>query len=661
MSDSVAKRSAMKKGQTTRSPIRIHHAQPQALEAPGIASELLADPADKTVKVEYLEDDSKVFQITIPAWSDMAPQPFYDTLTVTHVQSSTPILEDTFTRDDAGKFPLPITLNREVLDRWVDGDNSFEYEIIKYNGTTEGSDRLTLKFDRKPPYDKGTPVAFEPVADITDANIATVTLTLPVYPDRQDGDKVFWFWLKEVPGEGEVVDPAGIADVGALPQDIPVDADIIKALGDGGVYALYVLVDKAGNISRISAPREVGVAIGPLPDNLKLPEVAAAADGVIDQEDVFDGVFVRVLAFDNAKPTDEVRVIWGSHESEWRAVGNLNAFPMDFPMTPSVVWESYGAASTGEVDVKVAYEVRRGAVPQGGKDITVMVNLERIGPVDPDNPDPEWPDPVNPRLPLPAVYGEVSETENELLPEDEFKDALLLLTIDASLKPDDVLKFYWDDAHLDTLDYPLEADDIGEELRFTVPWSDIAARGNDIVPVHYKVSRPGNPNEVWSDAVDVDVTAIDIHPEKPAFLGGNTSAPIGWLTCSALYDNDNPSDLDPAIRVQVPDLAQYGLKLDDKVILKWTAVQGFVGDEPVEGVDKTEEITLTELNINGFVWRVQPYAEHILPIYHAAPPDRDGRGRVHYEFELNGRTYESDIEEQVVSMHDASGVCPLRP
>ncbi|WP_156335894.1 hypothetical protein [Pseudomonas sp. NBRC 111123] len=661
MSDSAGKRPAVNKGQPKLRPIRIHHAQPLALSAPGVDTVMIADPADNTVKVEYLEDDSKVFRITIPTWV-LAPPGRYDTLVVRHVQSGTPVLENEFNRDDADKFPLAIEFNRAQLDAWSDGVNSFDYQVMYYNGMEDASGPLDVRFDRKPPYDKAYPAAFPVIANITDANMATVKLSLPDYPDRADGDKVFWFWLNEVPAEGEDVDPDGFADVGKLPQDIPVPADVIRARGDGGIYALYVLMDKAGNVSRISAAREVGVAVGPLPGNLKDPVVNAAADGVIDQQDVFDGIVVQVLAFDNAKPTDQVRVIWGSDESEWREVGSLNAFPMDFRMTPKVVWDSYGGSSKGEVAVTVAYEVRRGTVPQGGRGIEVMVNLERIGPVGPGpDPDPEWPDPVNPRLPLPAVYGKVSDTENELLPVDEFENARLMLVIDKTLQEKDELTFYWDDAHLDSLDYPLASDDIGEEVEFEVPWAAIAARGNDIVPVHYKVRRPGNPNVVGSDTVDVDVTAIDIHPEKPEFLGGNTGAPVGWLTCGALYDEDNPDPLDPAIRVRVPDLAQYGLKAGDTVTLKWTAVQGFVGETVIPGVALEEAIELTATNINGFVWRVQPYEDHILPIYDFAPPDHDGRGRVHYEFKLAGRSYVSDIEEQVVSMHGPSGSCPLKP
>lgn len=74
MSDSSGKRPAVKKSQPKLRPIRIHHAEPQALEAPSVDAAIIADPADNTVKVEYLEDDQNVFQITIPAWNLAPPK-----------------------------------------------------------------------------------------------------------------------------------------------------------------------------------------------------------------------------------------------------------------------------------------------------------------------------------------------------------------------------------------------------------------------------------------------------------------------------------------------------------------------------------------------------------------------------------------------------------
>lgn len=636
------------------------------LEAPQIDDALLADKSDMTVRSKYLKDESLTFTLGIALWPSLAPElpNFVDTLTVRHMQTNKVVFSGTYDQGNASEFPLQINFTRAQRDEWGEGTNTFNYEVLSYNGVSTVSDDLVLKFDRNPPYRDGRPAKFPSITDITDSNISAVTLQLPSYTDRADGDILYWFWLKEIPENPSQVSPTGIVSVESnLPQAVPVPADVIRDLGDGGIYVVYALQDKAGNISRLSDFTEVGVAIGPLPSNLKPPQVPTVTAGLITQEDVFKGVQVHVPLFDNFKPTDQIRVIWKDEAQPWREVGNAGVFPQIFDISAMTVWNSYGQASTGIVKVEVAYEVRRGTVLQGKQAIEVNVNLERIGPVDP-GPDPDWPDLVNPRLPTPEVYGEVSNKLNELLPEDEYKDATLVLQVHTSLLEKDVLAFYWNDVHLDTLDHTLTASDIGEELERVVPWEAIKAQGNGDIPVHYRVSRPGNPNTALSSDVTVAVSAIVIHPDKPEFLGGNTQPPVGWLTCGALYDDAAPSDLDPAIRVQVPDLAQYGLTVGDKVTLHWTAVHGFTGETAIPEIDLEEEIELTTANLNGFVWRVQPYDRHILPIYHfdqTATPVHDGRGRVHYTFTLAGEDYASDVVEQIVSMHNAVEPCPLRP
>ncbi|MBA1187470.1 hypothetical protein G7Z99_00205 [Pseudomonas entomophila] len=648
---------------------RAAHVQALApLEAPRIDDTLLADKTDMTVWSRYLLDDKLTFRLSIASWPNLAPPVpgLVDTLTVRHVQSNKVVFSGEYNQNNASEFPLQLDFSRSQLDEWGEGNNTFNYEVRSYNNASSVSDDLALKFDRFPPYRNTTPAKFPSIADVTDSNIGAVKLQLPPYADRADGDKVYWFWLNELPDDPSAVPPTGMAPVEAtLPQMLTVPADTIRALGDGGVYVLYALEDKAGNVSRLSEYTEIGVAIGSLPSNLKAPLVPTVTAGLVTQQDVFNGVQVHVPSFDNYKPTDQVRAIWGGAAQPWRELGNAGVFPQVFDISGRTVWNSYGAASTGEVTVDVAYEVRRGTVPQGRSAIQVSVNLERIGPVDPGpDPDPDWPDPVNPRLPAPKVYGETSDTLNKLLPKDEYQDARLVLLVDGSLREDDVLTFYWNDVHLDTLDYLLAAADIGQVLERVVPWAAIKAQGNGDIPVHYRVGRPGNPNIVLSRNVPVAVSAIGIHPDKPEFLGGNTEAPVGWLTCAALYDDAAPSPLDPAIRVQVPDLAQYGLAVGSTVTLKWTAVHGFTDETPIPGVDLSEDVVLTAANLNGFVWRVQPYDQHILPIYEfdqSVPPTLDGRGRVHYSFTLANKVYTSDVEEQIVSMHDVIGACPLRP
>ncbi|MCO6690833.1 hypothetical protein KMZ27_16215 [Pseudomonas shirazica] len=119
--------------------------------------------------------------------------------------------------------------------------------------------------------------------------------------------------------------------------------------------------------------------------------------------------------------------------------------------------------------------------------------------------------------------------------------------------------------------------------------------------------------------------------------------------------------MDPAIRVLIKGLGDYGLKAGDQLTMHWYAVHNFSGEERIDDTVLDEVIDLTEADLAELVWRVQPYDEYILPIYNYHATIHYGRGRVYYSFSLDGKTVNSELAEQVVSMHDAAGSCPLRP
>lgn len=648
---------------------RAVNSEGKALVKPGIDPTLLADTRDGTVFSAVLTDATKNLLISIEAWPSLegTPAGFFDVLEIYHTSASgvsTLLSSEEYTGADVGKFPLSMVIDKDRVESWVDGPQLFNYKVKPWNGSapTE-SEVLSLIFDRMPPYGNSTPVALPALGyDVVDANINNVSVELPDYDTYAVGDKVYVYWLNHVPEDPSMISPVASDVIDVLPKTLKVPADEIKAVGDGGVYVLYALVDKAGNISRLSLPMAVGVAVGPLPSGLQDPAVPLAADGLIDQEDAWAGVVVEVPSFDNWKSTDWVQVRWGAVGLGWREIGSAPKFPLEFVVLPNQLWDQYGATSTGNVETNVSYELRRGAVPQGGKDIDVDVNLEVIGPTDPGT-DPGWPDPVNPKLSLAEVFGRSSGALNTLLPEDEKQDAVLKVTIDAAFKEGDIVSFYWDDKHVVEIDYTLAAKDLGAEINVDVPWAYIEARNNGSVPVCYVVERPGVPNRPKSPSTIVNVEAIVLRPDAPAFLGGNTSAnpPEGWLTCGALYDDENPSPLDPAIRVLIKGLGDYGLKAGDQLTMHWYAVHNFSGEERIDDTVLDEVIDLTEADLAELVWRVQPYDEYILPIYNYHATIHYGRGRVYYSFSLDGKTVNSELAEQVVSMHDAAGSCPLRP
>ncbi|WP_410480121.1 hypothetical protein [Pseudomonas sp. DCA-1] len=668
MNKQVSKWAAAEQARQSVRGARARAVEVAPLDPPTIKESLLADPADNTVKNSVLLNPAENLIIDLQAWDTFAPPDsgLFDTLYVYHT-AATGGPEEMFNRefnaDDKPGFPFAFTVPKAKIELWGEGEHKFSCEVQPYNGgdRIKSDGELSLIFDRVPPYGQALPAPFTPIADVTDANIDSVDLAFPEYDDYKAGDTVHVYWLKSVPDDLSEFKPVVSVPVQAPPQALRVPKKAIEDMGDGGVYALYLLVDKAGNISKLSQYLPVGVAIGPLPTGLQDPVVplAPSGDGLIDQEDVFTGVSVQIPEFSNFKPTDELEVTWGTLKLGWQPIGNAPRFPLVVNLTSLQVWEQYGSSSSGDVQTPVSYELRRGAVSAGSKSIDVNVNLERIGPVDP-NPDPEWPGPVNPKLGPVTVTGAISGKANELTPADETHPASLTFLLDAAFKEGDNITFYWGGQHIADADYPVENGDPGSNITCEIPWEYIEAGKNGTVPVHYEITRTGIPNKTASPSTDVLVNAIVLRPEAPAFLGGNTEAPVGWLGCKSLFDPNDPTDTVPSIRVQVPDLAQYGLTESDTVTMHWTAVHGYSGDTKIPGIDKTEDIALTGGKLNGFVWRIEPYDKHILPIPNYSTTIREGRGRVTYSFTLEGKPYTSLTLEQIVSMHQLGAACPLR-
>ncbi|HDS1735569.1 hypothetical protein [Pseudomonas sp. BP8] len=645
--------------QHARQAVRSARAQAVGTDAqlapPGIPAALIADATDNTVLAAYLKDDDKDLSITIPKWDLVAPSRDPDKFILSVDDGKDELYSGEYTSDDESLFPLELKLDRARVRAWGDGPRTFKYTVERYNGALDESTELVLRLDTRPPYQDKPPTVFPVIPNVLDGNKGTVTVSLPDYTDRAPKDHVWVFWVKGVPEDPWSVEPVAKVEVTAADQSITIPVDKIEAIGNGGVNAFYVLLDKAGNVSHMSDYRQVGVALGAWPTVYEDPSVPLANDLLIDQEDVALGVEVHVKAFDNSDPLDEVQVTWGAYSSPWTPVGPPK-FPMIFPIAGLDIWAAYGKETgAGSVDAHVTYSVRRGSVTMGTKAIDVAVNLERIGPVDPGpDPDPDWPDPINSKM-LPAlIQGKVSATDNVLTEADENQPAELSVDIDAAFQENDIVSFYWAGNHVAEADITLGAGQPGTTLTAEIPWSYIMGSGNGTVAVHYRVTRTDNPNPPQSPITNVAVDAIVLRPDAPAF-----DIPSGrYLNCSALWTPGGDHADDPAFRVQVPDLSVHGVKAGDTVTLKWRATT-FDKETAIPAVDLEETIEVDATTVKGFIWRVQPYADHILPIDQADPADRDGYGYAHYEFELGGKTVRSLDAKAPVSINGPAGTCDL--
>lgn len=142
---------------------------------------------------------------------------------------------------------------------------------------------------------------------------------------------------------------------------------------------VYVLVDKAGNISRLSKPRSVTVALGTMPANLQAPLVPLADDGLVDRLDAVQGVKVHVLEYENWKQTDEVSVSWAGSLVGRRQIGEGETFPLVFSVSLDVLRHEYGDPPVGTKAMPVSYTVFRGGSPAVIRTLLLMPISKRSG------------------------------------------------------------------------------------------------------------------------------------------------------------------------------------------------------------------------------------------------------------------------------------------
>lgn len=638
------------------------YTEPSQLKDLVVDDELFADKADGTVKNVYILPGGPDFIVKVPAWVFTEE----DTLRIEHSRDNVgfeTIHEETIRYfDDDLENPYPVKLDISLDALSTEGVHYLRSYVLSDSLEEEWSDSLTLRFDRVPPYARTLPAKFLPVPVVTDDSLAAqggnVILELPAYPDWQAGDRVLWYWLKEVPKDiGDIQEVANALTTGQV-QQLQVPEDIVRQAGDGGLFAVYVLVDKAGNISQISDYVAIDVALGKLPAVFGDPVVplATAADSyLIDQGDALEGVEVWVPLFADWKATDTVRVTWKTAELLAEPVGSAPAEYVRVKVDSATLLQEYDGTALPE-ETTVRYDVYRGTHKLGGAQTQVYVNFDSI---DPGWPGPDWPEQVHSGLELAHVNGRGSSSnEDELDSGDTGLDADIKIVLSDLIEEDDILTLDWG-SQAQAVAYVVTAQNKTDgESEFPVPWSVIEAEGNKVVTIHYWVSRPGVHNPIKSGVTSVAVSAVVITADPVDFLEKNAN---GQLNCTSIK-NSLPHADNGAVQLVVPDLSEYEKYGPiTEVEITWWAVKGgqeSQGEDEVPGVREVFKVSIgPDAPLEGFIWRV-PYDKHVAPTY---DPDNPlfyrARARVTYRFTAGSETIVSKRGDIVLAMYQPSGAC----
>ena len=557
--------------------------------------------------------------------------------------------------DIRGDHPDPMIQEIPLVSfEYIHGAFEFRYLVEGGNdgGAAIPSETTPIVLDIIPPYGNEYPTNLDLTeGPITDANSNAVVATIPSYPDQADGDRIGVYWVKDkVPEEVSGWPPIGGFQAIPIDRKFPIPQSTIIDAGDGDFFACYVLLDKAGIDSRVGGSVKMPVALGPLPTDpfpaLTVRHADEISDELIDRDDAFLGVYADIKTeITNWKIGDSLTVTWGDQTLD--TPYPINQFPVNIPVPWTVLKAAYDFQTPGSQDTIVQYDYFRGSLLLGSANVMIKVDLSKVGPENPDEPNP-----VNPALGVVTVES-YSSLIDKIETGDVNQPAKIHLKPYEGIDSDQEIEFFWGGKSIGTHTVTTEVPG-GPDIEFTVNWADIEAAGNGDVDVWFTVSHPDFINEEKSKPKSVAVSAVPIVLPSPEFP---TLDPAwNWLNCPSLELTDDTSY---GVRVHIP-VSKY-LVEGAKIKLKWTSFidRGTTTPIPGDPLESGELTVSKDQADNGFDWWIRPYETYFLPIYNA-DSDNAGSGKIEYTLLIQGNE-EPGVATVEIGMYTSSGSCPIPP
>ncbi|MEG8236134.1 hypothetical protein [Pseudomonas orientalis] len=539
------------------------------------------------------------------------------------------------------------------------GINKLKYKIdVSSVGNSTESNPQLLIIDLEPPYASfvGTIPAPIPPVDLPDSVDADYFSSKPnqtaifKFPDyvgqgKAPGDKALLYFadLDEpyLPTAGDT------NPFWTIPADLslPLPLSVVQGHPDGLHNLRYVIVDAAGNESRLSGAFDLDVSLFPKPGNFKVPtiDLAVPGDGLLNRADVaaLNGAIVRIAQYDNVLRADDVLSITLTTPLGRQTLPDFPVASAIFPIPVHVDYATlvalYGA-TVGELPLTVSYVVKRRSVSYpAGLTATTDLDLFVVGPT------PEGPDPINTKLNPVRVIGvrqDGSEgpDDNQLTPAHASRAAIARIrlwtdppTPDAS---DFELKLFYNGKMVESR--LITGGVANQDVDMSIPWADIFEGKNGTKLAYYTIGSAGTTNTQQSPITPVNVTAIVISLDPPVVRNLN---PAGFINC----DSFRPVGPPPGnLVVFIPPSNEF--RIDMVVTLHSQGYSDDVGATPVDAAVGLASRTIrTETDINlGFEVNLGPYATVFKTIQPNAAARLMGSMRLWYSIPMSGGTLDSD-------------------
>lgn len=556
----------------------------------------------------------------------------------------------------AGQFPYPVQMSADyMLD---EGEFDFRFYVHTWGGSDAWSEPAQATLDWTAPGQLDAPLADVEFAFdretqlVDDAYLASqggkLTVKIKAYANRAPGDAIWWAWLTELPAGPSL--PPGLVHVQPLAdnREVDISAQVINATGEGEghCYFFYLLVDKAGNTSRLSLAFPVKVALGPLPGPILIPSVPLA-EPQLEYADIAEGIDVVIPPVGDFRFGDDIVVTWGGVEVT-QAIPSGADFPMAIRMPHHALAAGYPVSGSGPVDLQVSYAVRRGKNAWGSPTLTIKVDFSTAGP-----PNPEWPDPVNPDLP-PPVLRPFSGADNTLEGPANFeRDAHLLFTLHAQPREGEIIQAFWQGSAAGPAHIVDANAGEGDAISLQIPWDAIQAVGDDLqLPAAYSVrSGPDSANELWCAPVPVRVLVVPIRLAPPRLpQTETTSNPNRVVNCTVAQADHG------RVWVKVPYHRDY-VRDGVEVTVHWAGYTRGADGLPGEVVPSTQQTQVFTWAVDNDIAYVEPARDRLFGLH---PADSgSGFSRCWYSVIVKGITLSSDVQQNRLTMGTPAGLCPI--
>ncbi|MEN5151927.1 hypothetical protein [Pseudomonas orientalis] len=539
------------------------------------------------------------------------------------------------------------------------GINKLKYAIEVFNlGNKTESNPQLLIIDLEAPYESwvGTIPAPIPPADLPDSVDADYFLSKPnetaifTFPDyvgqgKAPGDRALLYFANS--DEPYLPVPGDPNPFWTIPADLslPLPLSVVQAHPDALHSLRYVIVDAAGNESRLSGAFYLDVSLFPKPGNFKAPtiDLAVPGDGLINRADVaaLNGAIVRIPLYDNVLRANDMLSITlttsaGSKPLPDFPVGSA-IFPVPVHVDYATLVALYGA-TVGLLQLTVSYAVKRRSVSYpAGLTATTDLDLFVVGPT------PDGPDPINTKLNPVRVIGvrlDGSEgpDDNQLTPAHASRDAIARIRLwDEPPTPDArdfTIKLFYNGEVVDTR--LITGGVADEEVDMRIPWADIFDGKNGTKLAYYTIESAGTSNKQQAPLTPVDVTAIVISLDRPVV---RNLTGTGFINCDSFRPvGPPPGDL----IVFIPPSNEF--QIGTVVTLNSQGYSNDDGTSPVAAaVGMRTRTILTQNDINlGFEMNLGPYADIFKTIQPNSAARLTGSMKLWYTIPFAGSPLKSD-------------------